>query len=63
MPRETIKQVLIRRDNMTSAEAEDLIVQAHRTYARYLDCGDLSSASDICTEFFGLEPDYLDEFF
>ena len=58
---ETIKQVLIRRDNMTSDEANDLIAEAIEAINDYLDDNDLDSAHNICSEYFGLEPDYLDE--
>jgi len=58
---ETIKQVLIRRDNMTSDEADDLINEAIETMNEYFDNNDMESAYNICYEFFGLEPDYLDE--
>lgn len=56
---ETIKQVLIRRDNMTPNEAEQLITEAKNQLAEYLSNDDQVSAYDICREFFGLEPDYI----
>ena len=28
---------------------------------QYLEDDDISAAEDICAEYFGLEPDYLDE--
>ena len=58
---ESIKEILMRRDKITEEEAEDLISQATEALTSYLDEGDLSSAEDICAEYFGLEPDYLDE--
>ena len=58
---ESIKEVLMRRDNMTEEEAEDLISEARNALQSYLNEGDISSAEDICAEYFGLEPDYLDE--
>ena len=58
---ETIKQVLIRRDNMTAEEASDLINEAIETMDDYIADNDLESAYNICSEYFGLEPDYLDE--
>ena len=61
MKNETIKQILIRRDNMTSEEADDLIAEATEALNDYLDHNDLDSAHAICSEYFGLEPDYLDE--
>ena len=58
---ETIKQVLMRRDGMTSADAEELISEARDQLQEYLEDGDLEAAENICEEFFGLEPDYLME--
>ena len=58
---ESIKSILIRRDGMTEDEANSLIEDAKATLSLYLDAGDMSSAEDICAEFFGLEPDYLME--
>lgn len=58
---ETIKEVLIKRDNMSACEAENLIDEAKDQFHRYLEEGDECSAEDICAEFFGLEPDYIDE--
>ena len=62
MPTETIKQILMRRDGMSEEDAYDLIADARESFNRYLEDGDFSSAEDICAEWFGLEPDYLDEF-
>ena len=58
---ESIKEVLMRRDKMSEKEAEDLISEARETLQSYLDEGDISSAEDICAEYFGLEQDYIDE--
>ena len=58
---ESIKQILIRRDNMSDAEAEDLIAEAREAFDQYLDDGDQDSAENVCNEFFNLELDYLDE--
>ena len=58
---ESIRQVLIRRDEMSEREADDLIAEAREALLRYLEDGDMTSADDICEEFFGLEPDYLME--
>lgn len=57
----SIKEVLMKRDSMTSEEAEELIQEAKEALKEYLQVGDLEGAHDICEEFFGLEPDYLDE--
>lgn len=58
---DTIKQVLMRRDGMSSVEAQELISEARVQLMEYLDEGDLEGAENICEEFFGLEPDYLME--
>ena len=57
-----IKEILIKRDNMTPEAADELIEEAQEAFHAYLDEGDLDAAENICSEFFGLEPDYIDEF-
>ncbi len=59
--RETIKEILIRRDGMEPAEADELIKEATDQLEEYVNDGYLGLAEEICQEFFGLEPDYLDE--
>jgi len=61
MARERIKTIIMRRDGMTSQEADDLIAEACEDFNERIENGDFS-AEDICEEYFGLEPDYLDEF-
>ncbi len=56
---ETIKEVIMRRDNMTSEQADELIKEAKKTLHAYLTQNDQESAENICEEYFGLEPDYL----
>jgi len=56
---ETIKEILMRRDEMTSDEADELIADAKEDLYRRLDLGEMPD--DICSEWFGLEPDYLME--
>jgi len=58
---ETLKQVLIRRDDITSKEAENQINEAKEALIQYLQNGDITSAYDICGEYFALEPDFLIE--
>ena len=60
--RETIKQILMQRDGLDENAAQELINEAEEAFNRYLDEGDTYGAENICEEFFGLEPDYLDEF-
>ncbi len=58
---ETIKDILIRRDDMTPKDAHNLILAAKKKLAAYLADGDLDLAENICAEFFNLEPDYIFE--
>ncbi|MCD6233628.1 MAG: hypothetical protein J7K63_01130 [Candidatus Marinimicrobia bacterium] len=59
--RKDIKTVLMERDYMTHEEAEDLITEAMNDFAERLLHEDISSAYDICMDYFGLEPDYLED--
>ena len=59
MPEESIKVVLIRRDGMTSEEADDLINEVKADLHARLSEGDIPF--DICEEYFGLEEDYIME--
>ena len=56
-----IAKVLMKRDGMTYEEANNLIDEAREALQNYLDVGDSFGAKHVCEEFFGLEPDYLDE--
>ena len=56
-----IARVLMKRDGMTSEEANNLIDEAREALQNYFDEGDSFGAENVCEEFFGLEPDYLDE--
>ena len=56
---ESIKEVLMKRDNMTDEEAEDLIDQARSDLADRLEAGEMPF--DICGDWFGLEEDYIEE--
>jgi len=58
---ESIREILMRRDNMSVQDAENLIAEAREQFYEYLDSGDQNSAYNICQEYFGLEPDYIDE--
>jgi len=55
----SIKQILMRRDNLTADEADEQIAEAKEELLQRLERGE--PADDICEEFFGLEPDYLME--
>ena len=56
-----IKEILMDRDGMSADEADSLIAEAKESFMSYIDEGDLSSADNICEQYFGLEPDYMDE--
>ncbi len=55
----TIKEVLMKRDGLTSEAADDAIMEARSLLNSYLEDGDIFSAENICEEEFGLEPDYF----
>ena len=57
----SIKEILMRRDGLTEAEANDEIAEAKDQLDEYLRDGDLASAENICQQYFGLEPDYVME--
>lgn len=61
MTQRTIKQILMRRDNMSPEAADEEIKAASEALQEYLDAGDFESAHYVCAEFFGLEPDYVFE--
>ena len=58
---ETIKQVLMRRDGLTSQEADEAIQEAREALQGYLEDGDMEAAENVCEEYFSLEPDYIFE--
>ena len=60
---ETIKEVLMTRDNMTAEAAEDLSAEAQAEFDSFIAEGDTESAEQICSDWFGLEPDFLIELF
>ena len=61
MPRLTIKETIMNRDNITSDQADILINDALDQFEEYLVDGDEEGMTNICQEFFGLEPDYIDD--
>lgn len=56
---ESIKQTIMRRDELSSAEADDLIEEAREAFKNYLIDNDQDGAENVCQEYFGLEPDYI----
>ena len=55
----SIKNVLMERDGLSSEEANERIADAKELLQQYLLEGELDMAQEICSEEFGLEPDYL----
>jgi hypothetical protein len=51
----------MRRDNLSEQHAKELIQNAFEAFHDYLAVGDEESAYEVCSEYFGLEPDYLTE--
>ena len=60
MTRLIIKETIMNRDNITSDQADSLINEALDQFENYLVAGDEEGMSNICQEFFNLEPDYID---
>jgi hypothetical protein len=56
---ESIKDILMRRDGISSEHADELIDEARKQLYVYLRRGDMASAEEVCAEFFGLEPDFV----
>ena len=53
----SIKETIMRRDNLSAEEADDLIEEAKADLNERLAAGEMPD--DICEEWFGLEPDYI----
>lgn len=47
---ETIKEVLMTRDDMTAKDADDLITDAQAEFDFYIAEGDTESAEQICSD-------------
>lgn len=54
-----IVKTLMERDGLTEAEAKEQVEEARAEMNERLSQGEMPF--DICEEFFGLEPDYLEE--
>ena len=52
-----LKKAIMKRDDLTSEQADALIEDARNDMNERLANGELPS--DICSEWFGLEPDYI----
>ena len=59
----SIKETLIERDGMDPDDADALIADAQEEFDEYIQNNDLDAAENICSDYFGLEPDYIIEFF
>ncbi len=57
--RETIEEILMRRDGLSLVEAKELVEEARTELHRRIDEGEMPY--DICQEYFGLEPDWLED--
>ena len=54
-----IKKTIMQRDNLTSQEADAQIKLARNDLLECLDNGEMPY--DICNDWFGLEPDYIED--
>ena len=61
MPQETIKQILMRRDNLTEQEADKRIQEVKSDLCDLVMTGSLEEAEDLVMDELGLEPDHLEE--
>lgn len=61
MKNNKIIKILMERDGLSQQEATDSFKEGLDALNQYIAAGDLCSAHDVCEEFWGLEPDYLDE--
>ena len=57
----SLKEVLMRRDNMTAQDAEELIQEAREDLHDRLAADEFVDDADFMAEWFGLEPDYIME--
>jgi len=62
--RGTVKEVLMRRDKMSESDADDLIQEFKDELDAVMGAPDFSfnEPGELMADYFGLEPDYLDEF-
>ena len=56
-----IEEVLMQRDGVSLDEATALVREAAEALMDYIEDGDFESAEEVCSAFFGLEPDYIDQ--
>ena len=58
---ESIKQILMRRDNMSELDASNYMEEANEEFKQLLIEGNMDELENFAENWFGLEPDYLDE--
>jgi hypothetical protein len=58
---ESIVKALISRDGLTRSEARSQVDDFITDFAERVESGDYSEVAYMCEEYFGLEPDYLDD--
>ena len=58
---ESITSILTARDGISRAEASTIIAEAQAALMGYIEADNLDGAYNVCEEYFGLEPDYLNE--
>lgn len=58
---ETLKEILMRRDNMTAQDAEELIQEAREDLHDRLAADEFVDDADFMADWFSLEPDYIFE--
>lgn len=58
-----IVEVLIERDNMSRVEAKKLFKDARKAFMDMVESGEMDTylMDEFCHEWFGLEPDYIDD--
>ncbi len=59
--RKSLKETIMARDGHTSEEADSLIKEATDALFEYIEVSDNDSAENVCEEYFGLEPDYVED--
>lgn len=61
---ETVKEVLMKRDNLSPEEADEVIKEFMEDLDGlvHLNSGTYDQACELVQEYFGLEPEYLEEF-
>lgn len=58
--RNELVNVLMKRDGMTREQAIQEIEEARAAMYECIEDGDYEGAEDVLSDFFGLEPDYID---